>query len=141
MSIDQAKKVLDNLPDNDEFADVREVYRLALEPKKAYKYSERDMKAAEWMWGLVQAVSPAQRAPVLESWAHCIRMMREIDFRSYEEIADMFRWANRHHFWWKNIKSPDKLRAQWDRLSDQMADENKTIARSVQPSFRMREDE
>lgn len=89
-------------------------------PPQAPKFTPKDSAAAAWMWKLVDGLAPNQKPPDLDKWADQIRLMRERDKRSYDEIAKLFKWANSHHFWSSNIRSPDKLRAQWDRLTIEM---------------------
>lgn len=62
-----------------------------------------------------QEVSPSCR-PNLKAWANDLRLMRERDGRSLEEIEAMFRWANTDPFWRPNILSITTLRAKWPKL-------------------------
>lgn len=82
-----------------------------------YRFDSRDMDCASWMWKLVQDVQPRRRHPNLESWANTIRLMRERDRRTYQEIADLFTWVNKDTFWQTNCMSPETLRERWDDLS------------------------
>ncbi len=45
----------------------------------------------------------------------------------------MFEFANRHHFWDTNIKSPSKLRKQWSKLVDDKRKESRPIVRPNEP--------
>lgn len=49
-------------------------------------------------------------------WPDDVRLIRERDGRTHEEILDMFRWANNDGFWRANILSPAKLREKWPQL-------------------------
>lgn len=80
------------------------------------KYTDDDFKMAEWMWGRVQKLNPTAKAPSLEKWADTIRLMREIDNRTLQDIGAAFDWANKDSFWCSNILSPEKLRKQYDKL-------------------------
>ena len=80
-------------------------------------YSEDDLKAAHWIFGLIQKLNPSCRTPAFESWANDIRLMRERDGRELREICELFRWANQDTFWKANILSPAKLREKWDQLA------------------------
>jgi hypothetical protein len=79
-----------------------------------------DHATAEWMVGLIRAVAPKFREPNLDRWANDIRLMRESDSLSDEEIRAVFRWANGDHFWQSNILSPQKLRDKFTTLLIQM---------------------
>lgn len=75
-----------------------------------------DRNLADWMFGLVLALHPKHKPPNWRRWCREIRLMRERDAHSPEQIAVLFRWANTHQFWSANILSPGKLREQWDKL-------------------------
>lgn len=53
----------------------------------------------------------------MQKWAVVIDRMIRIDKRNQEEIKAMIEFSQKHHFWFKNILSPSKLREQFDRLS------------------------
>lgn len=89
-------------------------------PRIKEEHSERDMKCAKWMFERVLDIWPKAKKPGFKNWAACIRLMRQRDGRTYKEIYDVFTWANKHDFWSRNILSPQKLRAQFDRLALQM---------------------
>ena len=80
-------------------------------------YSEDDLKAAHWIFGLIKNLNPSCRTPIFESWANDIRLMRERDGRELREICELFKWANQDAFWRANILSPAKLREKWDQLA------------------------
>lgn len=69
------------------------------------------------MFGLIQAMNPGHRKPNLDHWANDIRLMREQDHRTDEDIRLVFGWANADSFWRTNILSPGKLRDQFDMLN------------------------
>lgn len=75
-----------------------------------------DRQLADWMFGLVLKLHPKHKPPNWRRWCREIRLMRERDGRTPEQIAVLFRWANGHKFWSTNILSPGKLREQWDQL-------------------------
>lgn len=88
------------------------------------KYSDEDFELASWMWEKIRALYPEDRPPKppkLESWADEIRKIRQHDKRRIEDIRDLFAWANADSFWCTNIRSPEKLRSQWDQLVILMA--------------------
>jgi hypothetical protein len=69
------------------------------------------------MLGLIRDLNPEHKQPSLDRWANTIRLMRERDRRSSEDIRAVFAWANADSFWQGNILSPDKLRKQFDQLN------------------------
>jgi hypothetical protein len=75
-----------------------------------------DCELAEWMFGLVKTIHPEHKPPNWSRWKREIRLLRERDGHSRREIGGLFRWANGHSFWSANIRSPGKLRQQWDTL-------------------------
>ncbi|WP_046099015.1 helix-turn-helix domain-containing protein, partial [Avibacterium paragallinarum] len=78
--------------------------------KSRFKFSDDDMTAGQWIFGLVKKLNPSVKAPSFDSWANEIRLMRERDGRTHREICELFQWANQDSFWKANILSPAKLR-------------------------------
>ncbi|ECZ7210761.1 replication protein [Salmonella enterica] len=76
-----------------------------------------DLRCAEWMLALRNITKPSLKKPNMAGWANDIRLMRELDGRTHKEICELFRWACKDSFWYKNILSPAKLRAKWDTLT------------------------
>lgn len=79
--------------------------------------SDEDLRAAEWLFGKVQEISPSAKKPNYATWANDIRLMRERDNRTHKEICQLFKWACQDSFWQGNILCPDKLRDKWDQLA------------------------
>lgn len=75
-----------------------------------------DLVTAEWMYQQILTLNPTHKKPNIEKWADEIRLIRERDGRSDEEIRTLFAWANNDPFWRTNILSPATLRKQWDKL-------------------------
>ena len=61
-------------------------------------------------------IYPKAKPPNFDKWTNQIRLMREQDGRTLEEIRELFAWANADSFWQVNIRGPDKLRNQWEQL-------------------------
>ncbi len=76
-----------------------------------------DLEAAKWMFKRIQVINPTQKAPKWFDWANDIRLMREIDGRTHEQICVLFDWASRDSFWHKNILSTKSLRKHFDMLT------------------------
>jgi 2,4-dienoyl-CoA reductase-like NADH-dependent reductase (Old Yellow Enzyme family) len=88
------------------------------EEKRIEKESDpADLATAEEIFSLIVQLNPAHKKPNIEKWAYEVRLMRERDGRTVEQILDLFRWANRDSFWKSNIISPSKLRDKWDALT------------------------
>ena len=96
------------------------------------KYSPDDKRLAEYIYQRVLIVAPKAKAPNIGKWASVIRLMRERDNLNYREIAEVFTWANSHHFWQTNILSPEKLRTQFATLHAQKERENENTQRPNQ---------
>jgi hypothetical protein len=79
-------------------------------------FSEDDLATAKWMFGKIEKLLPNTKPPDFESWGNSIRLIRELDKRTDDEIRELFSWANAHHFWHTTVRCPDKLRKQWDTL-------------------------
>lgn len=84
-------------------------------------YLREDKETAIFILGKIQNIQPKFKEPNLGSWANDIRLTREQDKRTHEEIRRLFIWANSHSFWQSNILCPAKLRMKWDQLEIQRA--------------------
>lgn len=80
------------------------------------KFSEGDFALAERISEKVLDVVPRSKPPNLESWANDIRLMREQDSLSFNEIWSVFLFANSDGFWRTNILSTKKLREKFPML-------------------------
>lgn len=80
------------------------------------RFADSDMQTADFIWKLISDMQPDRRNPNLQKWADSIRLIRERDNRTDDQIRELFTWCNRDPFWKTNILSPDKLRQKWDDL-------------------------
>ena len=80
------------------------------------KFTDEDLKCAQWIFGLVKKLIPTAKQPTFDSWARDIRLIRERDGRTHREICELFLWANQDSFWAANVLSPSKLREKWNQL-------------------------
>jgi hypothetical protein len=80
-------------------------------------YDTQDLETAAWMWKYIDGLAPGQKKPNLTKWAGTIRLMREMDKRTTDDIKAVFTWAHQDHFWRTNIRSPEKLRDKFDDLN------------------------
>ncbi|MGU5396890.1 replication protein, partial [Klebsiella pneumoniae] len=78
-----------------------------------------DLRVAEWIFSRVRMINPTCKAPDITAWSNTVRLMRQIDNRSHQDICGMYDWASKDSFWHRNILSPDALRKQWDKLTMQ----------------------
>lgn len=90
-----------------------------------------DQRLAEFMLGLIRDRLPKFKEPHQADWCRDIRLMRERDDRTRHDIAGLFRWAQEHEFWRRNVLSPGKLRTQWDRLTAERLAEANRIATGI----------
>lgn len=88
-------------------------------PSGAKWGSAEDLKTAQWISTRVKLINPTCKAPDMTSWSNTVRLMRQIDNRSHQDICVLYDWASKHHFWQTNILSPESLRKQWDKLTMQ----------------------
>lgn len=85
-----------------------------------------DLKAAQWIYSQVLIVSPATNEPNWATWANDVRLMRQLDGHTHQDICRMFKWANMDSFWCSNVLSPAKLREKWPTLVIQSKQPNRT---------------
>lgn len=89
-------------------------------PSPKIKFSDDDLNLAEQIYLKIKEVAPKTKVPNYNSWAESIRLMRERDSHTIEEIKAVFIWANSDNFWRTNILSPSKLRDKFATLHAQM---------------------
>jgi hypothetical protein len=80
------------------------------------RFDQKDFEFSERMFSRILEVAPKTKKPNFEKWANTVRLMREADGHSLDEIRQVFEWANLDPFWKTNILSPDKLRSQFSVL-------------------------
>lgn len=78
--------------------------------------NSEDLRCAEWLFTMVQSISPSAKKPNFAAWANDIRLMRERDDRTHYEIAALFKWACNDKFWKGNVLCPATLRDKWTQL-------------------------
>lgn len=107
-------------------------------PKKKTKsfsnHTVEDEAVARGMFVAIKLLNPKHKLPNFDKWADEIRLIRECDGRTHDDIARLFRWANLDSFWQSNILSPATLRKQWDKLTIRMSANGKT-QHTGQPSL------
>ena len=86
------------------------------QPKAKPEPTPEDHTIARLIFEGVRSAAPSAKEPHWPTWADTIRLMREQDKRTGEEIVAMFEWANQENFWRANILSPNTLRDKWTKL-------------------------
>ncbi|WP_447579981.1 hypothetical protein, partial [Acinetobacter baumannii] len=76
-----------------------------------------DMEMAQQLFSLMLENNPNVKKPDFNNWANEIRLMRERDNRTEEQIRYLIDWTQADSFWKGNILSPAKLRKQFDQLA------------------------
>lgn len=84
--------------------------------KSKYKYSDEDMVLSKLLFQYIRNLDAKAKEPNFEYWANAVRLMREVDKRSYEEIKEVIIWCQNDDFWQGNILSTTKLRQQFSKL-------------------------
>ncbi len=88
--------------------------------RKKFNFTDVDYQCAEWIYSLVKQVAPSSKKPNFESWANTVRLMRESDKLTHNDISEVFTWANQDSFWSVNILSAAKLRQKFPQLQAKM---------------------
>lgn len=79
-------------------------------------FSDDDLEIANTIYSKILSIDSKAKKPNFNKWADDIRLMRERDNRTPEEIKSVFEFANKDAFWKSNILSPAKLRAKFTTL-------------------------
>jgi uncharacterized protein YdaU (DUF1376 family) len=93
--------------------------------KPKQNFSDGDMAFVNGMLNLLIQSNPKFKQPNKDTWANTVRLMRERDDLTHEEMASVFTWANNDEFWSSNILSPSKLRDKWNTLLAQSSSKQK----------------
>ena len=96
--------------------------------------NSEDLRCAEWLFTMVQSISPSAKKPNYAAWANDIRLMRERDDRTHYEIAALFKWACNDKFWKGNVLCPATLRDKWTQL-DIKRNKQQTGEEAVKPEL------
>ncbi len=94
--------------------------------KKTFCPNSDEFRLADGLFKLMKNNNPKIKEPNLQVWAGHVDKMLRIDRRTFEEIEVRIRWSQKNHFWHKNIRSTEKLRHQFDRLTDEMKADKRT---------------
>ena len=115
---------------------------IATRSGKAMRWgTELDQQLAELMHQQVVKVTLDRRPlahAILASWANEIRLMREQDHRSHEQIWALFQWAHTETGWGKwreNILSPSALRRCWGKLAAGYNADRRRLESAIAPSL------
>jgi hypothetical protein len=81
-----------------------------------HKFEICDMEMAELLFQKMLANNENAKQPNLEAWANEVRLMREKDNRTIEQIQYLINWSQNDSFWKVNILSMSKLRSKFDQL-------------------------
>jgi hypothetical protein len=79
-----------------------------------------DLELSELLLGLIMKNTPTFKSPNLNQWATHVRLMRERDDRTEEQIRFVIEWCQKDNFWQANILSTKKLREKFDTLVAQI---------------------
>lgn len=82
--------------------------------------NQDDVVAAAYMFKRALNINGSLGEPNWIEWANDIRLLRNARNVTHKQVCEVFRWANKHHFWSTNILSPSGLRRKWDNLVAQM---------------------
>jgi hypothetical protein len=68
---------------------------------------------------------------ITTTWLRDMRLLIDRDGRSPDKIRKMIDWVSQDSFWAPNIRSPKKLRLQWDKLAARANEEHLRRSRTV----------
>ncbi|WP_160203471.1 phage replisome organizer N-terminal domain-containing protein [Priestia megaterium] len=105
--------------------------------KTSPKYETCDITLAELLYNLILKRDPKFKKPNLEKWANDIRLMRERDERTPEQIEYLINWSQENSFWCSNILSASKLRSKATTLILQIKGEKDKKQNGGNPNERV----
>lgn len=95
-------------------------------------YGDEVINACNLLADLMES-NGSKRPKVTETWLRDMERLHRIDERSWEQINAAIRWAQNDTFWRANIKSPGKLREQYDtlRLKAQAQQKQSAVTKTI----------
>lgn len=96
-------------------------------PNGKYWGTKDDLKVAQYIYQKVIDINPTYKEPNWARWSNEIRLLKKRVNKRTREILEVFDWANRHEFWFKNILSPSSLSEKWMTLTTQMLSGDKSV--------------
>lgn len=91
---------------------------IATKKGKAVSWGDQtDLDLAKQIHAMAFAITQDEKAPSWASWANDIRLMRDHDNRTDQQILALFTFANQDSFWSANVLCPAKLREKWGVLA------------------------
>lgn len=96
------------------------------------KYSDEHFQLAKILKNNLSDAFPKEMSKVdLDKWANTIRLMIERDERTIESIAYVINWLPTNDFWFGNIRSAEKLRKQFEKLTFEIKKEKSNKKQSA----------
>lgn len=105
---------------SEDTSQAKESEKPASKKKTKIKFSDDDMKVAEYIHRKLKNFNPEMSQPNLNTWANDVRLMIERDGRTHKRVCEVFQWAHADGFWQDKILSPSKLRQKFDTLTARM---------------------
>lgn len=78
---------------------------------------QTDLDLAKQIHSMATTVTMDTKEPNWASWANDVRLMRDQDNRTDQQILALFMFANQDSFWSANVLCPAKLREKWGTLA------------------------
>lgn len=95
--------------------------------RQKFKFEHSDMELAELLFNYIQDNGDGAnkvKSPNMEKWANEIRLIRERDHKTHDQIKKAIDWSQNHSFWKTVILSPSKLREKYTQLSIKAKEES-----------------
>ena len=80
------------------------------------KYTSEDLELSTLLLERIRDNVPTFKQPDLAKWSDHVRLMRDRDERTPEQIRFLIEWCQKDSFWKANILSTKKLREKFDTL-------------------------
>ena len=78
---------------------------------------QADLDLARQIHAMAITITHDEKEPNWASWANDVRLMRDQDNRTDQQILALFTFANQDSFWAANVLCPAKLRERWGQLA------------------------
>tara|TARA_B110000196_G_scaffold314021_1_gene321613 strand:- start:38 stop:1054 length:1017 start_codon:yes stop_codon:yes gene_type:complete len=78
---------------------------------------QTDLDLAKQIHAMALKITHDEKEPNWASWANDVRLLRDQDNRTTQQILALFTFANQDSFWAANVLCPSKLRDRWGQLA------------------------
>jgi hypothetical protein len=98
------------------------------EKNSIFSQTSPEYALAEYLFNLILKNNPNHKKPNFQKWAKQFDSILRVDRRDIEEVKQLIQFSQSDSFWFKVILSPERLRNNYETLSEQLSMVGRVIA-------------